>query len=86
MSWIAYPETLPDASGYYYVEYFNPEQKGIFYKAIWYDLRLGEWIAWRRGVEGLVVHKFLPDMHNYYVPCMMAAEERLINKTLEFPK
>lgn len=66
----------PKESGYYFVEYYNPELKGVFYKAICYCTHQQKWIAWRKGVEGLEVYRYVPASRNdYYVPCMQWYEE-----------
>lgn len=76
MSWKTYPDIKPERSGYYYVKYYNPEMKDVFHKAIWYTTETDKWLAWRKGVEGLVVDQFIAESrHDYYVPCEMWAEE-----------
>lgn len=74
--WSAFPEHTPEESGYYFTEYYNPEQDARFFKAIWFDAKGNCWVPWKRGVDGLIVYRFIAESRNdYYVPCMMWARD-----------
>jgi len=80
MEWTDFKVQPPTSKGYYYTFYFNETHKKYFYKAIWWD-GIG-WVNWHwtpgsdRYIK--IVEKFVEESRNdYYVPCMMWAEERL---------
>ena len=80
MVWIDLKVQNPANEGYYFVYYFNETYEKYFYKAIWWD-GVG-WVNWRWKPDGdryiKIVEKFVEESRNdYYVPCMMWAEERL---------
>lgn len=79
MKWTDTKDSVPAEHGYYFTYYFNERQQEHLYKAIWWD---GDgWVNWKwtpdqnRYIE--TIERFVEESRNdYYVPCMMWAEER----------
>jgi len=76
MNWSSYPDNVPSRSGYYITEYFNADQDGNFWKAIWWDGK--DWVWWRQFHKPNIVLSFVEESRNeYYVPCMEYMENKV---------
>ena len=46
--WTLTEEAKPTKSGYYFVEYYNPQREDWFYKSLWYNSKTDQWQGpWR---------------------------------------
>lgn len=41
--WTLTEDAKPTESGYYFVEYYNPQREDWFYKSIWYSSKEDQW-------------------------------------------
>ena len=81
--WVSYPENIPTEDGYYYTDYFNTDLMRFFYKAIYWNSKLGSWVGWRRdgGPDLSRVESFmLTSRHDYYLPCVRLGEDVLMKE------
>jgi hypothetical protein len=63
----------PVDHGYYYTKYYNFNEFGIRYKALWWN---GAFFAAPRQNFGLgQVYAWLDERFDYYVPCQMNGNE-----------
>ncbi len=75
--WKKYPDEKPIKSGYYITYYLNPDGKHYF-KSHWFNSKMNKWVFTRFEPNVLA---FIPESRNeYYVPCEMWANERVIMK------
>jgi hypothetical protein len=75
LTWVNYPETVPQLNGYYYTHYFNHDENQEFCKCIYWDG--GKWCPWRPGSKPeLTVIEYAPEtVEPYYSLCRMRQYE-----------